>query len=107
MNEENLLVKEVAEELRCTPAFIYKLIDIDGLPAERYGVGRGHIVIPKAAFEEYRKLRGINDEAKLAGLKKQYYRFLIENLEEDFGEEGLIDIRNMINRKLEMNEQDQ
>jgi excisionase family DNA binding protein len=50
-----LTVKQTAERLRISPALVYALCAARKLRHERYGLGRGKILVPEDAIEEYRR----------------------------------------------------
>ncbi|HEX3147893.1 MAG TPA: helix-turn-helix domain-containing protein [Gemmataceae bacterium] len=50
-----LTVKQVAERLGISISLVYGLCAAGKIRHERHGLGRGKIVIPAEALEEYRK----------------------------------------------------
>lgn len=54
MNQQ-FTVKEAAELLRISAALVYSLCAAKKIRHERHGLGRGKIVIPEDAVEEYRR----------------------------------------------------
>ena len=49
-----MTVKDAAQELGVSPALVYALCQAKRIRHERHGVGRGKIVIPTDALDEYR-----------------------------------------------------
>ena len=49
-----LTVKQAADRLGISPALVYALCSARRIRHERYGLGRGKIVIPGEALDEYR-----------------------------------------------------
>jgi excisionase family DNA binding protein len=49
------LVKEAAEYLRLSQALVYALLASKRIRHERHGLGRGKILIPEDALDEYRE----------------------------------------------------
>lgn len=58
-----LTVREAAERLGLSPSLIYALCHRRQLRHERHGLGRGKILIPEDALEEYRRQRTVGVEA--------------------------------------------
>jgi excisionase family DNA binding protein len=54
-----LSVKEAASRLGVSPALVYALCARKMLRHERHGLGRGKIVIPEDALDEYRRRRTV------------------------------------------------
>jgi excisionase family DNA binding protein len=50
-----LTVRQAAERLGVSPSLVYALCASKQLAHERHGLGRGKIVIPEEALEEYRR----------------------------------------------------
>jgi excisionase family DNA binding protein len=50
-----LTVKQTAERLGISPALVYGLCRQKRLRHERHGLGRGRILVPEDAVEEYRR----------------------------------------------------
>jgi excisionase family DNA binding protein len=57
VSERLLTVKETAEALRLSAATVYALCSQKAIRHERVGTGRGKIVVPESAINEYRKAR--------------------------------------------------
>ena len=57
-----LSVKQAANKLGVSPALVYALCSARRLGHERYGLGRGKIVIPPEALDEYRRRCTIRTE---------------------------------------------
>jgi excisionase family DNA binding protein len=51
----NLTVKQAAAELGVSEALVYQLCSSRKLRHERHGLGRGKILIPEEALQEYRQ----------------------------------------------------
>ena len=49
------MVKEAAEYLRVSQALVYALLASKRIRHERHGLGRGKILIPEDALDEYRE----------------------------------------------------
>ena len=50
-----LTVRQAAERLGVSPSLVYALCASKRLAHERHGLGRGKILIPEEALEEYRR----------------------------------------------------
>lgn len=50
-----MTVKDAARELGISPALVYALCQAKRIRHERHGLGRGKIVIPGEALDEYRQ----------------------------------------------------
>ena len=50
-----LSVRQAAERLGVSPSLVYALCASKRLAHERHGLGRGKILIPEGALEEYRR----------------------------------------------------
>lgn len=57
-----LTVKQAAERLGVSPALVYALCARRRLRHERHGLGRGKILIPEEALEEYRRRQTVDAE---------------------------------------------
>jgi excisionase family DNA binding protein len=58
-----LTVKQTAERLGVSPALVYGLCQQKRLRHERHGLGRGRILVPEDAVEEYRRRCTVEAEA--------------------------------------------
>ena len=50
-----MTVREAARKLEISSSLVYALCSANRIRHERHGLGRGKIVIPENALEEYRK----------------------------------------------------
>jgi len=67
-----LTVKEAAKQLRLSSATVYGLCQQRLLRHERLGLGRGKILIPEDAIEEYRRRQTV--QTKTGGIPKDAAR---------------------------------
>jgi excisionase family DNA binding protein len=67
-------VAEAAVELRLSASVVYGLCGRKRLRHERHGLGRGKILIPADALDEYRRrvTIGVTDEAKKACTRQPF-----------------------------------
>jgi excisionase family DNA binding protein len=55
-------VKQVAERLGVSPGLVYALCARKRIRHERHGLGRGKLLIPEDALEEYRRRQTVGAE---------------------------------------------
>jgi excisionase family DNA binding protein len=60
-------VAEAAAELGVSPSLVYVLCSRKRIRHQRHGVGRGKIVIPEDALDEYRQRQTVSVEEAAAG----------------------------------------
>jgi excisionase family DNA binding protein len=63
-------IKEAAEVLRVSPGTVYQLVTRKQLRHERIGLGRGKILIPEDAIEEYRQQHTVGVVSETGGSRK-------------------------------------
>lgn len=62
-----LTVKQAAEQIGISPGLVYALCAARRIRHERHGLGRGRILIPEEAIEEYRRVHTVESEEREPG----------------------------------------
>jgi excisionase family DNA binding protein len=60
MSPNKLTVRQAVDQLGVSPTLIYALCAARKIRHERHGLGRGKIVIPEDALDEYRRRRVVS-----------------------------------------------
>ena len=69
MNPNLLTVKQAAETLGVSAGLMYELIAARRIAHERHGLGRGKILIPLLAIEDYRHRQTIGVQVEFERVK--------------------------------------